>query len=454
MAVRGIPEFISEATLEQIPPAGIHGAKRNLLDTIGVILAGCHEEVTRVAVEALGKYPSASGSPVIGYPLTTEPCTAALLNGVAAHALDYDDSSETMFGHPSGEVVSALLALAPGLDVPGAEFLLAYAVGVEVEAKMSLAMPDHYDWGWHNTSTLGAIGAAAGCAKLLGLSRQSAAMAVGIAASMASGIKQNFGTMTKPLHMGNAARNGVLAALLARNGFTADEQAVDGPQGFAKVYSGSGSYDMGAVLRSLGNPWEVDDPGLRIKLYPCCTSNHRPVEAAVLLATEHKIDPAEIERVDCGVIYKVPEILIRSDPSSGVEAKFCLQYCVARALTSGRLSISHFDQEQVLDPSLRPLMKKVFMYVHPEGRKEAMARQLAEVTIKMRDGTVFTRKVYEQEGHPLRPLSDAQVKSKFVDCATRVVTEQEAARLMDYLWDIDNKPSVRPVLDVLGGSRN
>jgi len=451
MAVKGIPEFISEATLGQIPPAGIHGAKRNLLDTIGVILAGCHEEVTRLAVEALGKHPSASGSPVIGYPLDAEPCTAALLNGVAAHALDYDDSSETMFGHPSGEVVSALLALASGLPVSGAEFLLAYAVGVEVEAKMSLAMPDHYDWGWHNTSTLGSIGAAAGCARLLGLPRESATMAVGIASSLASGVKQNFGTMTKPLHMGNAARNGVIAALLAKNGFTADEQAVGGPQGFAKVYSGSGSYDMKATLESLGNPWEVADPGLRIKLYPCCTSNHRPVEAAVLLSNEHKIDPAEIERVDCGVIYKVPDILIRSDPSSGVEAKFCLQYCVARALTSGRLSISHFDLEQVLDPSLRPLMKRVFMYVHPEGRKETMTRQLAEVTIKMRDGRVFTRKVYEQEGHPLRPLSDEQVRNKFMDCATRVLRKGQAQGLMNYLWDIESKPGVQPVLDILSG---
>jgi len=451
MAVKGIPEFISEATLGQIPAAGIHGAKRNLLDTVGVILAGCHEEVTRLAVEALGKHPSASGSPVIGYPLATEPCTAALLNGVAAHALDYDDSSETMFGHPSGELVSALLSVAPGRAVTGADLLLAYAVGVEVESKLSNAVPDHYDWGWHNTSTLGSIGAAAASAKLLGLDLDATGMAVGIGASLASGIKQNFGTMTKPLHMGNAARNGVLAGLLAENGFTADQQAVGGPQGFAKVYSGSGSYNMNAMLESLGNPWEVADPGLRVKLYACCTSNHRPVEAAVLLSKEYNIDPAEIERVDCGVIYKVPDILIRSDPRSGVEAKFCLQYCVARALVSGRLSISHFDQAQVLDPSLRPLMAKVFMYVHPEGRKETMTRQLAEVTIKMRDGRTLTRKVYEQEGHPLRPLSDEQVRNKFIDCATRVLRAAEAQRLMDYLWDIENKPSVQPVLDILTG---
>ena len=451
--MKGIPEFISEATLGQIPPAGIHGAKRNLLDTVGVILAGCHEEVTRLAVEALGKHPSDAGSLVVGYPLATEPCTAALLNGVAAHALDYDDSSETMFGHPSGEVVSALLSVASGRPVTGADLLLAYAIGVEVEAKLANAVPDHYDWGWHNTATLGTIGAAAASARLLGLDLGATTMAVGIASSLASGIKQNFGTMTKPLHMGNAARNGVLAGLLAQDGFTADPQAVGGPQGFAKVYSGTGSYSMDATLKSLGNPWEVADPGLRVKLYPCCTSNHRPVEAAILLSREHNIDPSEIERVDCGVIYKVPDILIRSDPRSGVEAKFCLQYCVARALVSGRLSISHFDQSQVLDPSLRPLMAKVFMYVHPEGRKETMTRQIAEVTIKLRDGRIFSKKVYEQEGHPLRPLSDEQVRNKFMDCATRVLTTGDATRLMDYLWDIENKATIQPVLDILSGRR-
>ncbi|MEL7567114.1 MAG: MmgE/PrpD family protein [Dehalobacterium sp.] len=445
----GITDFIVGSMDYCLNSQAIHGAKRAMIDCIGVMLAGSKEEVAEIACQTYSPYQAVNATPVFGRNFKIEPTTAALLNGISAHALDYDDSSETMYGHPSGSVLPACLALASIRPVSGRDFLLAYITGIEIASKMSLSVPGHYDWGWHNSSTLGSLGAAAACARLLSLDSSATGRTLGIAASLASGIKQNFGTMTKPLHMGNAARNGVLAALLAERGFTSDKDALGGPQGFCKVFSGGGAYKLEETLRSLGNPWEVADPGIRIKLYPCCTSNHRPVESVILIAKEYDIDPREIARVDCGVIYKVPDILIRSDPHSGVEAKFSLQYCVARALISRKLILPHFDTEQVLDPLVRSLMKKVSMYVHEEGRKEVMTRQFAETGVIMKDGRVLVKRVYEQEGHPSRPLTDEQVCLKFKECASRVLNKVGVSNILDLLWNVETLPNMNPVLKVL-----
>src|SRR5581483_735909 len=293
------------------------------------------------------------------------------------------------------------------------------------------------------------------CAKVLSLDRSATARALGIAASLASGIKQNFGTMTKPLHLGNAARNGAFAALLSERGFTSDEEdALGGPQGFCKVFSGGGEYNLQSTVNALGNPWEVADPGIRIKLFPCCTSNHRAVEAAIDIARNYEVNPEDIAKIECGVPWRELEILIRNDPQSGVEATFSIQYCVARAMISRELVLSHFDTHQVMDPRVRSLMKKVSMYVHPEGRKEVMTRELAETSVTMKDGSVLVKKVYEQEGHPSRPLSDEQVRRKFNECASRALNEKGVHDVLELCWRVDELPDVSHLLNTLTASTN
>jgi 2-methylcitrate dehydratase PrpD len=225
-----------------------------------------------------------------------------------------------------------------------------------------------------------------------------------------------------------------------------------GAQGFCKVFSGGGEYNLQRTLDALSKPWEVADPGIRIKFYPCCTSNHRSVEAGIFIAKTYDLNPDEIERVDCGVPWRELEILIRNDPDSGVEAAFSIQYCVARAIISRELVLSHFDTDQVLDPRVRSLMKKVSMYVHPEGRKEVLIRELAETSVTMKDGRVLVKKVYEQEGHPSRPLSDEQVRQKFKECASRALHEDGVGDVLEKCWSIEDLPNMSLVLNALSGS--
>lgn len=439
-----------KTSFDDFPKSAVHGAKRAILDCIGVILAGSREDASRIAAKSFIKFKNQKGAPVVGMGILLEPTIAAMLNGISAHVLDYDDSSETLLGHPSGPVVAACLSLLPQVILSGKDFITAYILGIEIESKMALSIPEHYDWGWHNTSTFGALGAAATCSKILSLDVNKASHALGIAASLASGLRQNFGTMTKPLHSGNAARNGLLASLLAKEGFTSDyEKAISGPMGFCKVFSGGGPIDLPKTIQSLGNPWEVSDPGIRIKLYPCCTSNHRPIEATILLAKEHNIKPDDVKKIEVGVVYRVPEILIRNNAKTGPEAKFSLQYCVSRALISRNITIEHFNDVQVLDPKVQSLMKKVSMYVHPEGLKEVMQRQFAEVKITLKNGKNYVKRVYEQEGHPKRPLSDEQVKIKFLNCATQVYSYNDAVNLLELFWSIESIPKMERILDLL-----
>lgn len=445
-----LSDFIVKTSFNDLPASAVHGAKRAILDCIGVMLAGSREDASKIAAELFMKFKNQNGAPVVGLGFAIEPTIAAMLNGISAHVLDYDDSSVSLTGHPSASVVAACLALASQTSVSGRDFLLAYIIGVEIEVKMALSIPEHYNWGWHNTSTFGVFGATAACSRLLSLTTDETGRALGVAASLASGLRQNFGTMTKSLHTGNAARGGLLASMLAKGGFTSDsEEAIRGPRGFCKVFSGGGAYDLQKTLRSLGNPWEVSDPGIRIKLYPCCTSNHRPIEATILLTKEQDIRPDEVEKIECGVIFRVPENLIRNEARTGIEAKFSLQYCVARALISRSVVISHFDDVQVVDPDVQELMKRISMYVHPEGRKEVMQRQFAEVKITLKNGKTYCKRVYEQEGHPLRPLTDEQVKSKFMNCATRTYESNKSRSLLELLWRIDSIPCIEPILEML-----
>jgi 2-methylcitrate dehydratase PrpD len=253
-----------------LSPEVVHWAGVGVLDTLGVTLAGSREPAVRLAARALDL---ADGpAPWLGYRRRVGVLDAALLNGTASHALDFDDCNNTMGGHPSAPVLSALLPLADTLGCAGAELVLAYVAGFELECKLGLAVNfHHYTKGWHPTATLGCFGATAACARLMGLDVPQTATALALAASFASGIKANFGTMAKPLHVGQAARNGLLAARLAHQGFTASADRVfEHEHGFAAVFNGPGTHDMDRGLAAWASPLDIVSPGIAIKQYPCC----------------------------------------------------------------------------------------------------------------------------------------------------------------------------------------
>jgi 2-methylcitrate dehydratase PrpD len=330
---------ITSQRFADLPPQALHWAKVGILDTVGTTLAGCHEDTACLAARALAS--GAGPSLLFGYSRRVPALEAALVNGAASHALDFDDCNNTIGGHPSAPVLSALFALADDIGASGQDFMTAYVVGFETETKLGLGVNmDHYTKGWHPTATLGVFGAAAACASLLRLSAVQTATALAIAASFASGIKANFGTMMKPLHVGHCARNGLYAALLAREGYTANTaSAFEHKQGFFQVFNGTGHYDAARILPAWAHPWDIVDPGIAIKQYPCCCSTHPAIDALLLLLRVHDLQPAQVARLEAWIHERRLEHTNRPDPQSALEAKFSLQYCLVRALLDRQVII-------------------------------------------------------------------------------------------------------------------
>lgn len=282
-----LAERLHRITFNSLPRDAIETATEAILDTVGVTLAGSNEPASKAVAAALGAAQGGSAT-LFGLAATGTPLDAALINGTASHALDFDDCSNTLGGHPSAPIVPALWALAEQVGAGGKAFIAAYVAGFEVETRIGRAVNfHHYEKGWHPTSTLGTFGAAAACSHLLGLDTRKTAAALALAASMASGLKANFGTMTKPYHVGHCSRNGLLAALLAREGMSANSNALTHPQGFFEVFNGAGTYAPERVLQNFADPLDIVEVGVAIKRHPCCASTHPAIDALLALQSAH-----------------------------------------------------------------------------------------------------------------------------------------------------------------------
>ncbi|MDP2951941.1 MAG: MmgE/PrpD family protein, partial [Chloroflexota bacterium] len=298
--------FLVETGYNNLPQEVVRVAKRAFLDGMGVALAGSQEEAGRIIAHHVKEQGGAKECRVLGNRWRVPAPAAALANGIMAHALDYDDYAPGWVAHPTAAILPAVLALGERGHISGKEALEAYVLGFEVGARAGYgAGRRHYEAGFHSTATLGTLGAAAASAKLLRLSIPETRMALGIAASEAAGLRQNFGSMTKPFHAGNAARGGVTAALLAQQGFTASEDILDGPQGFVHVLAGEGHFEK--MLDGLGETFDILSPGLEMKPYPCCRGTHRCLDAMFALLKERPFSPDEVEAVECRTSDIVPQ---------------------------------------------------------------------------------------------------------------------------------------------------
>ncbi|HSQ02573.1 MAG TPA: MmgE/PrpD family protein, partial [Burkholderiales bacterium] len=356
---RELAERIIALRYEDLPEAAIYWNKVAMLDTIGVMLAGTREEAPRLVDEVLG-LPDTGPSLIFGTPRRARALDAALVNGTAAHALDFDNTVSTMGGHVSATMVPALLALGEACETAGRDLLVAHAAGFQTARIGRAVNPYHSAKGWHPTATLGVFAVTAACSRVLGLDTDQTETALALSTSLAAGTKANFGTMTKPLHAGQCARGGMLAALLAQKGFTANRDAFEHKQGFFKVFNGPERCDPARILESWGEPLDIVAPGASYKLYPCCYSTHSAVEAALNLVREHgTFDPASIERIDSWTSPRALAHTDRAQPQSALEAKFSVQYCVTRALLHGRVVLEHFEGEAYRDPVVRAVLSKV-----------------------------------------------------------------------------------------------
>ncbi len=443
-----LARFVAET--ENLPEEAIDQAKWAVLDTLGVTLAGSREESARTVADWLREQGGRADATVLGRGFRAPVADAALANGTAAHALDFDDVSLPMRGHPSVPLLPAAIAVAEQAGRSGRDLLAAFVLGFEVEAKLGRAIGEpHYALGWHATSTLGTLGAAAACARLLRLDAGQTRMALGIAASLASGLQQNFGTMTKPLHAGWAARSGAFAAGLAARGFTADPRALEGESGFLRAMSGGAEIDL-EPFAVLGEPFEITSSGFGVKLYPCCYATHRSLDAALELRERYRIDPAGIAAVRVEVSRGTLVPLRREPPATGLEGKFSLEYCLAAALVDGGVGLA-FSDEAVSRPAVRELMSKLRT---SEG-EEAGAYPIggyAEVRIVLRDGAGHSLRVDAPRGDPSRPLSWEELAAKFRDCATGLLSPEGAERSVSLVKRLGELPDVAELTEALTGA--
>jgi 2-methylcitrate dehydratase PrpD len=452
-ATAHLAEFVMTSALRDCPDAVLAQTRRATLDTLGVMLAGAAEPVAR-AVRAVAR---ADGSvplcTVFGTTLRASTTWAALANGAAGHAHDFDDTNFALMGHPSVPLLAAALASAEAETADGAAVALAYVVGFEIDAALGLAVnPAHYTRGWHATSSIGTLGCAAAAARLLGLDVDQTRHALGIAASMASGLKENFGSMTKPFHAGHAAQNGVRAAQLAREGLTASDSALEGRQGYLAAFSGA-TY-AAAALEGLGRRWELTASGIAVKPYPSCALTHSAIDALVELRARHRIAAANVAAVEVGVNAVVPDVLRHARPANGLERKFSMQYCAAAALARGPLGLADFEDGPVADAATRQLMDRVHMVIDPTLPHELEQQAWTRVTVRLTDGTTFEEKPRGASGHPTAPLTDAELRAKFLACAAPVIGADAAEGVADQIGHLEDIPDIRALTSRLAGERD
>ena len=439
-----LAQRIAALTYADLPPAAVYWAKVGILDTVGVTLAGSREDTATLAGRALGS--GAGPSYVFGNDSRVNPLDAALINGAASHALDFDDCNNTFGGHPSAPILPALFALADEIGANGREFITAYVAGFEAETKIALAVNfHHYTKGWHPTATLGVFGSAAACAHLLKLDAAKTAVAIAAAASFASGVKANFGTMMKPLHVGHCSRNGLFAALLGREGYTANaDGAFEHKQGFFNVFNGEGNYDAAKLLPAWGKPWDIVEPGIAIKQYPCCGSTHPAIDAMLEIVRTHDVKPADVDRIESWTHPRRLEHTNRPNPQSELDAKFSVQYCLARALIDRKVEIGQFEGDAYKDKKTREVMPRIHAAAYTTAQFPAENHFGAEVKVTLRDGTVLAKKVDQPYGRTsANPLTTELLKEKFVNCARRVLPEPRIAQLYAVIEKFETLDDVR-----------
>ena len=444
-AAHTFAEFIVSACP---PEKALAVARTAFLDTTGVALAGAREPGSRI-IQELAATEACGDCRIWGTQLKTSATWAALANAAAAHALDFDDMCFVSLAHPSAPLAASALALGEQAVISGRAVLEAYVIGFEIEAILGRTMnPRHYQQGWHCTSTLGTVGAAAAAARLLKLDVVATTHCLAIAASEASGLKENFGTMTKPLHVGLAARNAVLAALLAQQGFTANDNALDGPQGFLKAMA-SEKPDLQSSISDLGNRWEILETGITIKLYPSCAATHPALDTVLDLRREHHLTSDQIESVEVQVDSVTPPLLIYDRPQTGLQGKFSMPFCVAAALVYGEVGLATFESSCIQDARIQSLLARITMRVNPALGNDAPALTQSIVDIRLRDGRALNRRADGARGYPDRPASAEELDNKFLSCGCRVLSEDSLHAALDCLHRLETLPDIRQMTQSL-----
>ncbi len=414
-ATERIARYVAETSFARQPAELTHEVRRAIVDLFAATIAARNDEGFRALHRVVSEDMKAGPCTVIATGESTAPSQAALLNGGAGHALDYDDVSDTLYGHPTVALVPPLLAIAQSRGLSGRELVEAYSIGFDVAVAISLALPvwPHFDRGFHATASVGGMAATAALCRLMKLSVAQTRNALGIAGSMVVSSRQNFGTMTKPLHPGLSSANAVLAARLAEQGFTGDPEQLEKPLGYFAVY-GVGS-DLEKLHDSLDAPFALLRDGLSFKKFPCCYNTHRTGDAAIALSKKLGDARRDIESVTCTLQPTATNALIHHRPVTGLQGKFSAEYVIAAGLLDGALPLRAFVDEAVQRPEIQALIRKVDLRespTPPTGKPEwEFAYSVVEVKAR---GEIHRERVDIPRGDCRNPLTDDELDAKFL----------------------------------------
>jgi 2-methylcitrate dehydratase PrpD len=443
MITERLADLVANHPSTEIPDAVYDAANEGVIDTLGVALAGTREPVAGILAAAVGDTGARAEATVWGTPLATSASNAAFANGVSAHALDFDDSLPSGRGHMSACIVPTVLTFGEALGASGREVLAAYAIGIEIAGALGRALgPGHLKRGWHPTATIGTLAATAAAARLAGLDAAGVARAWGIAASQMSGLRRNFGTMTKPFHVGNAARTAVVSVSLAKRGLTADGSIFDGDGGVVETYGGGEGESIGKTLETLTKPWDMVDPGNCVKRWPCCYSGHRTIAALYDMIDKHDIGAGDIEEITVSFLPGGDTALLSTDPQTGLEGKFSIEYMAAAILLDGPLKMATFTDPMVRRPEARRLMQKVHrIHISDEKFYSGMTGH-NDIVVITKTGRFEVREE-RVPGSRDWPLSEKDRDDKFLDCAAAALDDAAADDLLGRLKAMRSLDDVR-----------
>jgi 2-methylcitrate dehydratase PrpD len=455
--------FVVQTKYENIPADVIELGKKSILDGLGLALAGSRAEsgpISRKYIEQAGA--CLGKATVIGTTQKTAPQFAALVNGISIHADDFDDTQlaaakDRVYGllmHPTVPVLPAAFALAEQRTVSGKEWMLAYHVGVEVECKIAEAIaPRHYQDGFHTTGTCGPFGSAAACTKLLQFDLSETLIAFGLAASNSGGLRENFGTMTKPYQAGHAAQSGLVSAELVALGWTAAEQILEADRGF--FHAAGGSFDPSAIMNRLGDPWTFASPGVSLKPYPSGSLTHPAMTELARLIAANNIQPSRVEKVDIGANHNMTTTLLHHNPKTGLEAKFSMEFCLAILLIERKAGLGQFSDKVVQRPDVQAMMRRINFYVDPEAESAGFDKMTSILKITLKDGKVTTGRAAFGKGSPSDPMTFDEAAAKFRGCAEYVEwPEAKTERIIAFVRTMEtlaDMAALTPLLSATDG---
>ena len=454
-----VAQFVISTKASAIPADVSRLGKRSILDGIGLALAGNAAEsghIVRTYLKSLG-IPTGKGATVIGTNMKVPARFAAFANGIAIHADDYDDTQlavakDRVYGlltHPTAPALPPVLALGEIGNRSGLDVLTAYQVTVEAETKMSEAInPRHYDHGFHSTATIGAIAAAAGASRMMGLNLEQTRRALGIGASQSAGLRENFGTMTKPFHPGRSAESGIVAAEFAKLGWTATPIVLEAGRGSFKA--AGGGYDPAAIEGKLGNPWTFTFPGVSIKPHPSGSLTHPGMGLMLDLIRKHDIKPAQVKRVSVGTNSNMPNALIHHQPKNELQAKFSMEFSMAILLLERKGGLQEYTDEVVNRADVQDLISKVSFGVHPEAEAAGFDKMTTIIEVELTDGKVLKTQADFGKGAPTNPMSDDELSDKFRECAAwGGLDKARIEEVLKLVWKIEELKDVNELTRLL-----